>query len=301
MTGVDVCERRIELTPCSPLTLPRGGADGVMRRRGGVLERLLHVDGRPVLVRAAQGVARTVLLGAWGSSAGICEVALARMRFALGIDDDLSEFQRRFRDDPLIGRTIRAAPGLRPLRRPEAFEALAWAICEQLIEYERAVAIERRIVARLGRSAPAFTPLRDLPCPQTVAATAPALLESFDLAGGRTLALRRAAREIAHGRIDLTDGDHERSWRRLRAIPGIGSWTVESLALHGQGRLDQVPAGDLALLKLVGRALTSDPQARADEGQVRTFFARFAPWSGLAATYALAPLVTRPALAGTRR
>ena len=37
------------------------------------------------------------------------------------------------------------------------------------------------------------------------------------------------------------------------------------LALHGQGRHDQVPAGDLGLLKLVGRPLSGgDPRARAE-------------------------------------
>ena len=70
----------------------------------------------------------------------------------------------------------------------------------------------------------------------------------------------RVAREVARGRVDLHDVEHERGWRRLRAIPGIGSWTVEMLALHGQGRHDQVPAGDLGLLKLVGRLLSGgDP------------------------------------------
>ena len=38
------CERRVELEPRWPLRLPGGGADGVMRVRGGVLERLLHVE-----------------------------------------------------------------------------------------------------------------------------------------------------------------------------------------------------------------------------------------------------------------
>jgi 3-methyladenine DNA glycosylase/8-oxoguanine DNA glycosylase len=295
------CETRLELTPRSPLLLPGAGADGVLRRRGGLLERLLHIEGEPVIVRTAYSASRTaVLLGAWGASRGVCEVALARMRFALGIDDDLEEFHRRFRDDPLIGRAIRAAPGLRPARRPEPFEALAWAICEQLIEFKRAAAIERRIVARLGRRAPGST-LSDLPAAVTLAATAPAMLESFDLAGRRAIALRRAAREVASGRIDLASDDHERGWRRLRAIPEIGSWTVESLALHGQGRHDQLPAGDLGLRKLVGRLLSGDPQARADESEVRGFFARYTPWSGIAAGFALRAAFTRPVPAGTRR
>ena len=281
-----ICERRVELEPRWPLRLPGGGADGVMRLRGGVLERLLHVEDRPVLVRAAQGAARTVLIGAWGASRGVCEVALTRMRFAFGIDDDLEPFHRRFRADPLIGRSVRRAPWLRPGRRPEPFEALAWAICEQLIEYARAAGIERRIVRRLGRGAEGTT-LLDMPSAAALAGTAPALLESFDLSAGRAIALRRAAREVASGRVDLWDTDHERGWRALRRVPGIGSWTVECLGLHGQGRFDQVPAGDLNLRKLVGRLRTGDPLARADEEQVRAFFAPYAPWGGLAAAHAL--------------
>ena len=130
--------------------------------------------------------------------------------------------------------------------------------------------------------------LRDLPAATALAGTAPALLQSFDLAGSRALALVRGAREVACGRVDLHSAEHERGWRRLRAIPGIGTWTVEMLALHGQGRHDQVPAGDLSLLKLVGRALGGgDPHARAEEQQVREFFAPYGEWAGLAATHML--------------
>ena len=206
--------------PRWPLRLPGGGADGVMRARGGVLERLLHVEDRPVLVRAAQGRsgAGSVLIGAWGHSRGACEVALERMRFALGVDDDLGEFHRRFRRDPLLGAAVRRMPWLRPGRRPEPFEALAWAVCEQLIEYARAVAIERRIVRALGRGAPQTT-LRDLPSAGALAGASPALRESFDLSSGRALARRRAAREVAAGRVALGDPDHERGWRRLPRDP----------------------------------------------------------------------------------
>ena len=120
-----------------------------------------------------------------------------------------------------------------------------------------------------------------------VAAQAPALLESFGLSAGRALALRRAAREVAAGRVDLHGPDHEAGWRRLRAIPGIGSWTLEMLALTGQGRVDQLPAGDLGLLKFVGRTCSGDPRRRASEQEVRDFFAPYGRWQGLAAAYAL--------------
>jgi 3-methyladenine DNA glycosylase/8-oxoguanine DNA glycosylase len=285
-------ELRVEVTPAWPLRLSsRGGADGVLRVRGGVLHRLLHHDAggaaQPVLVRVAQTARDRVLFGAQAADPCAAAWGIERMRFALGVDDDLRPFHERFRDDPLIGGAVRAHPALRLRRRPEPFEALAWAVTEQLIEFERAAAIQRRIVWRLGRRC-ARSGLRDVPAPATLAAQAPALLCSFDLAPKRAAALRRVAQEVASGRVDLHAADPAPGWRRLRRIPEIGSWTLSVLALLGQGRYDALPAGDLAYVKLVGRLRSGgDPFARASEQQVRDFFAPYGEWAGLAAAYAL--------------
>jgi 3-methyladenine DNA glycosylase/8-oxoguanine DNA glycosylase len=280
-------ELRLEVEPRWCYRLPRRSTmDGLVRVRGGVLHRLLHVGGSPVRVRVAQLTSGRVLFGAEAEYREQAEVAIELMRRALGVDQDLAPFHRRFRDDPLIGRAVRDDPALRIRGRPEPFEALAWAITEQLIEFQRAVAIQRRLIAALGRRWPS-TGQVDSPSAEVVAAQAPARLESFDLSAGRAISLIRAAREVARGRIDLDDPDHERGWRRLRAIPGIGSWTVEMLALTGQGRLDQLPAGDLGFLKFVGRLRTGDPRRRATEQEVRELFAPYAPWQGLAGAYAL--------------
>jgi 3-methyladenine DNA glycosylase/8-oxoguanine DNA glycosylase len=283
---------RVEVRPASPFLLPAmTGRDGIVRRRGGVLERLVHDGEVAAAVRAAQPRPDCVVFGARASNRRAAERAVARMRFALGVDDDLRAFVRRFGRDELIGVSVRRRPWLRVGRRAEPFEALTFAVCEQLIEYERAAAIERRIVAALGRRALAWDrggrELRDAPTAATLATAPQALLESFDLAAGRARALVRAAREVAAGRVDL-NGDHEHGWRRLLAIPGIGRWTVEMLALRGQGRYDQLPAGDLGLLKLVGRLLSGgDPRAVAGESDVRAMFAPYGEWAGLAAAHAI--------------
>jgi 3-methyladenine DNA glycosylase/8-oxoguanine DNA glycosylase len=283
-----VVEVRVEVVPRWPFRLPaHGGRDGVLRRRGGVLERLLHLDGRPVVVRVAQTGERCVLFGAWAQDRDDAEAAIARMRFALAVDDDLRPFWERYRDDPLVGPSLRRRPWVRVSRRPFAFEALAWAICEQLIQTSQANLIEARIVRALGPRC-AQTGLRDVPPPAAIAACSPARLESFELAGRRAIALVRVAREVARGRIDLDGPDHERAWRRLLAIPTIGRWTVEMLALHGQGRYDVIPAGDLGYLKLLGRARSGgNPAARAEEAEVRALFDRFGEWRGLAGAHAL--------------
>lgn len=288
-----VRELRVEVRPAWPFRLSRaGGMDGVLRVRGGVVHRLLHhgEEGTPVVVRVAQTARDRVLLGAAAADPAAAGWGIERMRFALGVDDDLRPFHERFRDDPLIGAAVRADPAVRLRRRPLPFEALAWAVTEQLIEYVRAAAIQRRIVTRLGRRCER-SGLRDLPSAATVAAQAPALLTSFDLAPKRALALRRVAEEVASGRVDLHAAEPavlEAGWRRLRAIPEIGTWTLSILALLGQGRYDALPAGDLAYVKLVGRLRSGgDPRARATEDDVRAFFAPYGEWAGLAAAYAL--------------
>jgi 3-methyladenine DNA glycosylase/8-oxoguanine DNA glycosylase len=291
-----VIEVRREVRPAWPFRLPgAGGMDGIVRCRGGVWERVVHVEGVPAVVRAAHPSEHRVVIGARASARDVAEEAIARVRFALGLDDDLRAFYDRFRDDPLIGASVRARPYLRPGRRTDPFEALAWAICEQLIEYERAAAIERRIVFRLGRRVPSWDGrgmLRDLPTAAALAGVAPAFLQSLDLSAGRSLALVKAAREVALGRVDLWAADHERGWARLRAIRGIGTWTVECLALLGQGRYDQLPAGDLGYLRAVGRIVTGNPRARVTEDEVRAFFAPYEGWAGLAGVHVLGKGVT---------
>jgi 3-methyladenine DNA glycosylase/8-oxoguanine DNA glycosylase len=285
--GRYAAEVRIEVRPRWTFRLSRrNGMDGLTRVRGAVLNRLIHRAGEPIEIRVAQLSADRVLFGGRAADRELAEWGIERMRAATGVDLDLGAFYERFRFDPLIGAAVRANPALRPAARPDPFEALVWAVCEQLIEYERAAAIERRLVYRLGTLCP-HTGLRDSPPADVLAAQAPALLASFDLSAGRAATLVRAAREVASGRVDLHAADPEPGWRRLRAMRGIGSWTVECLALHGQGRLDQLPAGDLAYVKLVGRILHGHPWGRATEDQVREFFAPYGEWAGLAGLHAL--------------
>jgi DNA-3-methyladenine glycosylase II len=194
----------------------------------------------------------------------------------------VSEFHARFRRDPLIGAVVRARPWVRPRRRPEPFEALAWAVCEQLIESRRAAAIQRSIVRRHGRRSKCGRFVAPPPA-ERLRGCAPAELDACGLAPKRSLALLRAAREVASGRADLSH--HEPTWKRLLAIPNIGNWTIEMLAFEGQGRDDMIPALDLKYVKLVGRL--AGLGRRATEDEVRTFFAPYEEWAGLAGIYAL--------------
>ena len=301
----------LEVRPPVPYRLPRGSDDRTLRIHGGVATRLLHVERSPVLVRAWQPAGDRVVLraepvdpagvtrpapaaGTEASPAGEAEleVAIERMRFVLALDQDLGEFHRRFRRDPLLGPLIRRLPSFRPRRRVWPWEALAAAVVGQLIEAQRAVTIERRIVGRWGpRLGEGREALRDVPPAATIAGRAPAELAAMDLAPSRAAALRRVARVVASGRcrIDSPLGD-----RRLLAMPQIGRWTVQCLALFGRGEMDSLPAGDLGYVKLVGRLAGLGRRATVPE--VEEFFAPYEPFRGQAGALALAGLHRRAAL-----
>ncbi|MEA2347189.1 MAG: DNA-3-methyladenine glycosylase [Thermoleophilaceae bacterium] len=279
MGGMTVIER--DFVPIGHYRLPGPGRDGVARRRSEGLARLLHYGDEPVYVHA-RVTGGAVRIRSQGSCPVEAAWGLDRMRFALALDHDLRPFHRAFRNDPLIGPAIRRRPWSRPRRMADPFQALSWAITEQLIEAERAFEIQRRLVWRYGRH-DAGLDLRDSPSPAAIAARSAPELEACDLSHGRSLAMIRAAREVQAGRVDLDQ--HEPAWARLRKIREVGSWTLEKLAVHGQGRDDQLPAGDLAYIKLVGRLARLG--RRATEQEVREFFAPYAPFTALAGLYAL--------------
>ena len=256
---------RVELEPRWPLRLPRR-----RRRRRACACAAACSSGcctsrsEPVLVRAAQRGPRTR-----------ADRRLGRLAGGLrgGARADALRARRR--------RRPRAVPRALP-RRPADRRARAPAALAAPVAAARALrgaglgdlrAADRVHARRPGSSggscagsaaARPDTPLRDLPSAAALAGTAPALLESFDLSAGRALALRRVAREVAQRpRRSAQPRPRARLAAAARAARDRLAGPSSASALHGQGRLDQVPAGDLALRKLVGRLRSGDPQARA--------------------------------------
>jgi 3-methyladenine DNA glycosylase/8-oxoguanine DNA glycosylase len=285
--------------------MPRGSSDRTLRVRGGVATRLLHVGGSPVLVRAWHPQRDRVRFRAEAvdpelvsrpsieappcpRSAGSeqLEEAIERMRRALWVDIDLSDFHRRFRRDRLVGPLIRRRPDFRPGGRPWPWEALAAAVVGQLIEARQAALIERRIAGRWGaRLGEGREALRDVPGPVAIAGRAPAELEQMELVGKRAAALRRLAREVAAGRCRIESAEAD---RRLLAIPQIGPWTIQCLGLFGRNEVDSLPAGDLGYIKLVGHL--NGGGRRATVPEVEAFYAPYEPYRGLVGALTLSGL-----------
>ena len=121
------------------------------------------------------------------------EGGVEHIRFALGLDDDHSEFLTRFADDPLLGETVRRIRGLRPVRTGTVAQALLRAVAGQLILAKRARQIERAIVRA---ATPELDGLHAAPTCAELGAFSPAQLARYGLGARRASALIRLCRAV---------------------------------------------------------------------------------------------------------
>src|SRR3954463_14417319 len=168
-----------DFPPIGHYRMPGAGRDGVMRRRGRAIVRMLHHEDECVTV-AAWPCSGGVRVRATAPSAAAAAFGVDRIRYALNLDHDLRPFHSAFKRDPLIGPAIRRFPWIRPSRIADPWQALAWAINEALIHLDRAFAIQRRLTFRYGRRSACGT-LVDAPSPSDMAGRAPAELQACDL------------------------------------------------------------------------------------------------------------------------
>jgi 3-methyladenine DNA glycosylase/8-oxoguanine DNA glycosylase len=263
--------REIELRPRGPYSLAltaRLAYDATRSFLDGVLTCALEGE----LVHAWQRPSGEIVLRAES------DAAVERLRFVLALEDDHSEFLRRFADDPLLGEAIRQLRGLRPLRVPTVAGALLRALCGQLIQSHHARDLERTIVRatseRLGRLA---TP----PTTKTLAARSPADLRRIGLHARRSATLVRVCRSLDLER--LRDVPIDAVATRLLREPGLGPWSLGVIALEGLGSYERGLVGDLGLLKLC-KAL----QGRWVEAEeTAELLAPYGEWQGLASVYLL--------------
>src|SRR3954469_12358545 len=131
------------LRPRGPYSLrlsTRHGSDATRRVLEGVYLATIATGGGLEQVRAWQQPGGSISVQATS------EAGVEHVRFVLGLEDDHSEFLRRFADDPLLGETTVAVRGLRPLRTATVAHSLLRAVSGQLITAKRARLIERTVI-----------------------------------------------------------------------------------------------------------------------------------------------------------
>jgi AraC family transcriptional regulator of adaptative response / DNA-3-methyladenine glycosylase II len=171
------------------------------------------------------------------------------------------------------------APGLRVPGAFDGFEIAMRAVVGQQIGLPQARVILGRLAQRHGTPVPDAPEglCRTLPCAPTLAASTPEALRACGLTGARALSLHALALAVAEGRVALQPlAPVEPTLAALQALPGIGDWTAQVIALRGLGWPNAFPAGDRVLRKQLGLNRPADVLAHAE---------RWAPWRGYAAVH----------------
>jgi AraC family transcriptional regulator of adaptative response / DNA-3-methyladenine glycosylase II len=185
---------------------------------------------------------------------------LQQLRQALDLDADPALIE------PVLA-GLPPGPGTRVPGSFDGFELAVRVILGQQISVPAARTLVQRLVERFGT--PIETPFaaltRVFPAAPTLAAAAPEAIGTLGIVRQRVGALQALAREVAAGRIALHRGAPiAATLAALRALPGIGDWTVQLIAMRALAWPDAWPAGDAALRKALGGCDPAQARARAE-------------------------------------
>jgi AraC family transcriptional regulator of adaptative response / DNA-3-methyladenine glycosylase II len=230
--------------------------DGVEEIRGDTYRRTLRLPGGPGVValtpRADHVACRLRLADLRDLS-----TAIARCRWLLDLDADPEAIDQQLALDPALARAVAAAPGRRVPRTVDGAEMAIRAVLGQQISTAAARVHATRLVVRCGE------PVVDSEGGLTHLFPAPEALVGVELAmpGGRNRTMKTLLAALASGGVDLTPGgDRERSLDALEALPGVGPWTRDVVAMRAFADPDAFPVGDLGVRR--GAASLGLPSAR---------------------------------------
>lgn len=243
--------------------------------------RTVELDGVPGVIEIRVEANKPHLMLRLGlPSASRLGVAVERARRIFDLGADPAAVSSHLINDPLIGRFVRARPGLRVPGAFDGFEVAVRAVLGQQISVRAATTLAGRVVEYFGKpidgfDEPGLTHL--FPRPDVLAETD---LTSLGVTRAQAIAVRAIAREVADGRLDLdTSLGLEEFVGRLCTLPGIGPWTAHYVAMR-LGEPDAFPSGDLGLRRAAsaeGAALSSRELEHVAEA--------WRPWRAYAAMY----------------
>jgi AraC family transcriptional regulator of adaptative response / DNA-3-methyladenine glycosylase II len=193
--------------------------------------------------------------------------AIARCRRLLDLDADPEAIDRVLADDPCLTPLVAAAPGRRVPRTVDGDEFAVRAVLGQQVSTAAARTAAGALVASHGDpvSDPAGGLTHLFPSAEALVGACPVLPT------GRSRTLAHVVDALVDGRLDLGPGcDRDAARRELAALPGVGPWTVEMVAMRALGDPDAFPVGDLGLIRGAGRTGLPDT--------ARSLAARAEPW-----------------------
>jgi len=154
-----------------------------------------------------------------------------------------------------LGALAKPHPGLRVPGAFDGFEIAVRAILGQQVTVAGARTIAGRFAAAFGD--PVETPFAELtklfPIAQRIAGLQAGRIARLGVPLARARTVVALARAVADGRLALMpNADAEATLEALRAVPGIGEWTAQYIAMRALSWPDAFPHTDLGVMKALG-------------------------------------------------
>jgi 3-methyladenine DNA glycosylase/8-oxoguanine DNA glycosylase len=194
-----------------------------------------------------------------------------QIRFFFDLRANSSEIAAHLRKSPALRGIVPRSGGLRLPGCWDPFELAVRAILGQQVTVRGASTLAARLIEQFG--------------PPGADTLADADLTGIGLPRARAESLRSLARAVCDGSLHL-DGSAAAAEviERLSALPGIGAWTANYIAMRALGDPDSFPASDLGLLKAAGASSPRCLEAMAEAWR---------PWRSYAALYLWESLQTK--------
>jgi AraC family transcriptional regulator, regulatory protein of adaptative response / DNA-3-methyladenine glycosylase II len=173
--------------------------------------------------------------------------AISRCRWLLDLDADPVAIDEALAEDTVLAPLVAKAPGRRVPRTTDPAELAVRAVLGQQVSTAAARTHAARLVRAHG------TPIDDLggtlthlfPTPEQLSEPDP---KSLAMPQTRRATVVRLVEALASGEVDLAfGGDWDSARAQLGALPGIGPWTVETVAMRALGDPDAFVASDLGI------------------------------------------------------
>ena len=185
-------------------------------------------------------------------------------------------------EDSLLAGAVARNPGLRVPGAFDGFELATRAILGQQITVKGATTLAGRFAEAFGEAIE--TPHRGLtrlsPSAQTIAAANMEELAALGIVRTRARSIIAMAEETASGRLLLEPGAHpESTISQLIALPGIGPWTAQYVAMRALRWPDAFPKEDVAVRKALGGVTTARAEAMSQSWRPWRSYATLHLWS----------------------
>jgi AraC family transcriptional regulator of adaptative response / DNA-3-methyladenine glycosylase II len=255
---------------------------GVEIVEGGVYRRTVRLGDAVGWLAVTHEPARRALGASVSLSlAGVLVPLVARLRALFDLDAHPSAIDAHLARDPGLAPLVLRCPGLRVPGAFDGFETAVRAVLGQQVSVRAATTLSGRLALALGDPLEAPHGLSRL-FPRPAALDDEAPIAAIGLPGARARTLLSLARAVARGDLRLErHGDAPAAIERLLALPGVGDWTAQYLAMRVLGSPDAFPAGDLGLRKALGAGSAREIAARADRFRPFRAYAAMHLWASL--------------------